>query len=115
MDWESAFAGVRTLVDASESEFAALETGLRSMARELPASHTEIAAVAEAAGQLDLATPNILGFTRTMVDMGVATNMSSEEAATALARFMNVMGTSQTESGSSRCGCRRPGQQLRDH
>lgn len=99
MDWESAFAGVRKTVDASESEFAALEQGLRSMARELPASHTEIAAVAEAAGQLGIATPNILGFTRTMVDMGVATNLSSEEAATSLARFMNVMGTSQSDVG----------------
>lgn len=99
MDWESAFAGVRKTVDASEAEFAALEQGLRSMARELPASHTEIAAVAEAAGQLGIETPNILGFTRTMVDMGVATNMSSEEAATSLARFMNVMGTSQSDVG----------------
>ncbi|MEU2418878.1 phage tail tape measure protein [Brachybacterium paraconglomeratum] len=99
MDWESAFAGVRKTVDASEAEFAALEQGLRSMARELPASHTEIAAVAEAAGQLGIATPNILGFTRTMVDMGVATNLSSEEAATSLARFMNVMGTSQSDVG----------------
>lgn len=99
MDWESAFAGVRKTVDASEAEFAALEQGLRSMARELPASHQEIAAVAEAAGQLGIETPNILGFTRTMVDMGVATNMSSEEAATSLARFMNVMGTSQSDVG----------------
>ena len=99
MDWESAFAGVRKTVDASEAEFAALEQGLRGMARELPASHQEIAAVAEAAGQLGIETPNILGFTRTMVDMGVATNMSSEEAATALARFMNVMGTSQADVG----------------
>ena len=78
---------------------AALETGLRGIARELPASHQEIAAVAEAAGQLGIATPNILGFTRTMIDMGEATNMSAEEAATSLARFMNVMGTSQTDVG----------------
>lgn len=99
MDWQSAFAGVRKTVEASEPEFAALEAGLRSMARELPASHIEIAAVAEAAGQLGIATPNILTFTRTMIDLGEATNMSAEEAATSLARFMNVMGTSQADVG----------------
>ena len=99
MDWESAFAGVRKTVDASESEFAALEAGLRGMARELPASHQEIAAVAEAAGQLGIATPNILSFTRTMIDMGEATNLSADEAATALARFITVTGTSQQDIG----------------
>ena len=78
---------------------AELEAGLRGLARELPSSHAEIAAVAEAAGQLGIETPNVLGFTRTMIDMGEATNMSAEEAATSLARFMNVMGTSQSEVG----------------
>ena len=99
MDWESSWAGVQKTVDGTAPQMAALEQGLRSMARELPASHQEIAAVAEAAGQLGISTPNVLGFTRTMIDMGESTNMSAEEAATSLARFMNVMGTSQTDVG----------------
>ena len=99
MDWESSWAGVQKTVDGTAPQMAALEQGLRSMARELPASHQEIAAVAEAAGQLGIETPNVLGFTRTMIDMGESTNMSAEEAATSLARFMNVMGTSQADVG----------------
>ena len=99
MDWESSWAGVQKTVDGTAPQMAALEQGLRNMARELPASHQEIAAVAEAAGQLGIATPNVLGFTRTMIDMGESTNMSAEEAATSLARFMNVMGTSQEDVG----------------
>lgn len=99
MDWESAWAGVQKTVDGTAPQMAALEQGLRGLARELPASHQEIAAVAEAAGQLGIATPNVLGFTRTMIDMGEATNLSAEEAATSLSRFMNVMGTSQTDAG----------------
>ena len=99
MDWESAWAGVQKTVDGTAPQMEALESGLRGLARELPASHTEIAAVAEAAGQLGIETPNVLGFTRTMIDMGESTNMSAEEAATSLARFMNVMGTSQSDVG----------------
>ena len=99
MDWESAWAGVQKTVDGTAPQMDALEAGLRGMARELPATHAEIAAVAEAAGQLGIATPNVLGFTRTMIDLGEATNMGAEEAATALARFMNITQTSQSEVG----------------
>ncbi|NLQ21236.1 phage tail tape measure protein, partial [Streptococcus pneumoniae] len=65
----------------------------------LPATHTEIAAVAEAAGQLGIKTPNVVGFTKTMIDMGESTNLSAEQAATQLARFSNIMGTNQTDIG----------------
>lgn len=95
IDWESAWAGVTKTVDGTDEQMASLEAGLRDMAKELPATHAEIAAVAEAAGQLGIAVPNIEGFTRTMIDLGESTNMSAEEAATSLARFMNIMGTSQ--------------------
>lgn len=91
IDFESAFAGVRKTVDASEAEFAALERGIRDMAKELPASAIEIAGVAEAAGQLGIETPHILKFTRVMIDLGEATNMSAETAATSLARFANIV------------------------
>ncbi|MCW1926960.1 phage tail tape measure protein [Bhargavaea beijingensis] len=101
-DWESAFAGVRKTVSASESEFAELEKGIRGMSKELPASATEIAGVAEAAGQLGIQTPNILDFTRTMIDLGESTNLSSTEAATALAQFANI--TQMSQGDFSRLG-----------
>nr|WP_240161601.1 phage tail tape measure protein [Flaviflexus equikiangi] len=97
VDWESSFAGVLKTVDGSVVELSALEEGLRGMARELPASHAEIASVAEAAGQLGIETANVQGFTQVMIDMGESTSMSAEEAATQLARFVNIMGSSQTE------------------
>lgn len=89
-DYESAFAGVRKTVDATEEQFKTLSDGIREMAKELPASANEIAGIAEVAGQLGIKTEDILKFTRTMADLGVATNMSSEEAATALARLANI-------------------------
>jgi TP901 family phage tail tape measure protein len=93
MDWESAWAGVRKTVNGSDAELAKLEKGLRGLAQTLPATHEEIAAVAEAAGQLGVQTGNIVDFTRTMVNLGETTNLSADQAATSLAQFMNVMGT----------------------
>ncbi|MEK4024481.1 phage tail tape measure protein [Sporosarcina sp. FSL W7-1283] len=94
VDYESAFAGVRKTTDATEAEFAVLSQGIRDMSKELPASATSIAGVAEAAGQLGIKKEDILGFTRTMVDLGESTNMTSEQAATQLARFANITGMS---------------------
>jgi TP901 family phage tail tape measure protein len=93
MKWETAWTGVTKTVNATPAQFNMLEGQLRSMARSLPASHEEIAGVAEAAGQLGVKTKDIASFTKTMIDMGISTNLSSEEAATSLAQFMNVMGT----------------------
>lgn len=93
IDWESAWAGVAKTVDGTDDQLAALEDELRSLARELPATHGEIAAVAEAAGQLGVATEDISAFTETMVALGEATNLTADEAATAIAQLMNVMGT----------------------
>ena len=67
------------------------------MSNELPASANEIAKVAEAAGQLGIQTENILSFTRTMIDLGESTNLSAEQAATALARFANITQMPQDE------------------
>lgn len=97
IDWDSAWAGVTKTVDGSAEELAGVEAGLRGLTSVLPASHTEIAAVAEAAGQLGIATPNVVEFTKTMIDLGETTNLTAEEAATQLARFVNVMGTSQSQ------------------
>jgi TP901 family phage tail tape measure protein len=97
IDFESAFAGVRKTVDASEEQFAQLSAGIRDMSKEIPVAATEIAKVAESAGQLGISVPNILGFTRVMSDLGVASNMSADQAATSLARLANITQMPQTE------------------
>lgn len=90
IDFESAFTGVEKTVDGTEQQMAELEQGIRNMAKEIPSSTTEIAAVAEAAGQLGIKTEDILSFTRVMIDLGNSTNLSAEEAASALAKFANI-------------------------
>ncbi|WP_158077358.1 phage tail tape measure protein [Caenibacillus caldisaponilyticus] len=90
IDFESAFAGVRKTVNATEDEYRQLEKGIRDMAKQIPSSAEEIAHVAETAGQLGIQKKNILSFTRTMIDLGNSTNLSADEAATALARLANI-------------------------
>lgn len=95
--WESAFAGVAKTVDGTASQLSDLEDGLLSMANRLPATRTEIAGVAEAAGALGIQRQSILGFTEVMIGLGEATNLTADEAATMLAQFANIMGTSQDD------------------
>lgn len=90
IEFESAFTGVEKTVDGTTEQMDALKDGIRNMAKEIPASTTEIAGVAEAAGQLGIKTEDILSFTRVMIDLGNSTNLSATDAASALAKFANV-------------------------
>lgn len=90
IDFETAFTGVKKTVDGTPQQFQQLSDDIRKMATEIPASTTEISAVAEAAGQLGIKTDDIMGFTKVMIDLGNSTNLSSESAASALAKFANV-------------------------
>ena len=76
---------------------AELKQGIRDMAKEIPSTTTEISAVAEAAGQLGIETDNVLEFSKTIIDLGNATNLSAEQGATQLARFANIMQMSQKD------------------
>ena len=88
--FESAVTGVEKTVDATDAQLDILAQGIRDMAKDIPATTTEISGVAEAAGQLGIATENILDFTKVMVNLGTTTNMTAEEAADSLARFANI-------------------------
>ena len=92
IDWESAWAGVEKTTDATAAQLPALERGLRDLTSVLPASHAEIAAVAEAAGQLGIKSADVIDFTRVMIDLGESTNVTSDAAATAIAQISNVFG-----------------------
>lgn len=94
MDFESAITGVAKTTDLTDEELADMSDAIKAMSTEIPASTTEIAAVAEAAGQLGIQKDALLDFTRVMTMLGTATNMTAEDAATALARFANITGMS---------------------
>lgn len=95
ISFESTFAGVRKTVDATDAEFEVLAQGIRDMAKEVPVSVEELNLIAETAGQLGVAKEDILGFTRTVADMGATTNLAGDQAASAFARITNIMQTPQ--------------------
>ena len=88
ISYESAFAGVRKTVDATEEEFEALNETLKDM--ETPTTFEELAHIMELGGQLGIAQENLAWFTETMDKLAVSTNLTSEEAATLWAQFANI-------------------------
>ena len=93
VDFESAFTGVMKTVDASPEKYKELEQAVKDLASSTTSSKEAIAGVMEAAGQLGVAADDVTGFTKTMVMLGDTTNLSAEEAATALAGFTNITGS----------------------
>lgn len=94
IDWESAFTGVMKTVDETvTTSYDDLAQSIMKLSTETASSKSEIAAVAEAAGQLGVSADDIEDFTRTMVMLGDTTNLSAEEAASALAKFTNITGS----------------------
>lgn len=89
-EFETAFAGVKKTVEATEAEYAQLKNDIIEMSQAIPSSAVEIAGVMEIAGQLGIANANLTEFTKTMINLGVSTNLSATDAATALAKFANI-------------------------
>lgn len=107
IQFESSFAGVIKTVDGLVDEFnnltaegQKLQDQLRDLAageNAVPIDVNELNAVAEAAGQLGIARADIIGFTKTMADLGQTTNLTAEEASTSIAQFQNIFGAAGKE------------------
>lgn len=105
---ESAFAGVIKTTDGLQDEFGnltalgkELQTGFRDLSKETPISVEELMAIGELGGQLGVAADDLLGFTESIAAMGVATNLTTEEAASGFAQIANIMGTVESEGSEA--------------
>ncbi|MDR3277424.1 MAG: phage tail tape measure protein [Oscillospiraceae bacterium] len=90
IEFESAMTGVAKTTDLSGDALAQMGEDLKEMSTRIPLTAEELAGIAESAGQLGIAKGDILGFTEVMANLGVATNLSSAEAAASLAKFANI-------------------------
>lgn len=99
VEFESAMAGVAKTTDLSDEELKSMGDALQEMSTRIPQSASALAQITEAAGQLGIQKESLLDFTEVMANLGVATNLSSEEAASALAKFANVVGMNADNYG----------------
>ena len=99
IEFESAFTGVKKTVDGTPEQLERVKQGIKALATEIPSTTTEIAKVAENAGQLGIATDDVINFTKVMIDLGNSTNLSADEASSALAKFANVTKMSSGDYG----------------
>ena len=92
IEFESAFAGVRKTVNASEEEFQKLSQSVKDMSEVIPATTSELSGIMELAGQLGVDTGNLEKFTETIAALGVSTNLTNDSASEMLAQFANITG-----------------------
>ena len=90
MEFESAMTGVSKTTDMSDAELAQMGEEIKALATEIPITTTELANVAEIAGQLGIAKDDLLDFSTIMSMLATATTMTADEAATMLAQFANI-------------------------
>lgn len=92
-DFENGLVSVGKTADLSGEQLQAFGADIQALGREIPVAHTELLGIAAAAGQLGIkGSDNLLTFTRTVAQMGSATNLAGEQAATVMARLLTVTG-----------------------
>ena len=71
---------------------------MRGLSKEIPVANTELAEFAEIAGRLQVPTDEVVGFTEVVAKLGETTNLSGEEAAEQLGKFINITGASTSST-----------------
>ncbi|NBI08650.1 phage tail tape measure protein [Colidextribacter sp. OB.20] len=93
MEFETAMANFNKVAKLNNRELSIMADQIKQLSTEIPATTSEIAQVAEASVRLGIAKKHVLQFTRVMIDLGNVSDLSSDQAATALARFANITRT----------------------
>ena len=90
--FESAMAGVAKTNNLEGEELEKMGNQVLELSKKMPIAATEFARIMETAGQLGVANEDLIEFSKTMANLGVATNMTADEAATMLAQFTAITG-----------------------
>lgn len=94
-EFETGLIGVAKTTDLNGKSLELFEKGINELTSTLPVASKELLSIAQAAGQLGVkGTANLLNFTETIAKLGKSSDVSGEEAATALTRILNVTGES---------------------
>ncbi len=99
IEFESAFADVKKVVNASDEQFQNMSRTIKSMSRELPLTSVEIAQLFAAAGESGVATNELKSFAEMAARVGIAFDMSAGEAGESLAKLKTQLGLTVAETG----------------
>lgn len=99
IQFESAFADVRKVVDANEEQFDNMRRTIRKMSTELPLAANDIAALFAAAGESGIATSDLKSFAEMAARVGIAFDMTAGEAGESLAKLKTQLGLTVAETG----------------
>lgn len=97
IDFESGLVGVAKTTNFMAEETKAFGNEVIRISLKIPVATNELLGIAQAAGQVGVkGVKDIQAFTETIAKLGTATNLQGEEAATVLARILNVTGESMS-------------------
>lgn len=98
MKFESAMADVRKVVDFDTPEqFKAMNQDIINLTRSIPMSATEIATLVAAAGQAGIEKDGLLDFAQSAGKMGVAFDITADQAGDMMAKWRTSFKMGQTE------------------
>ena len=95
--FETAMAGVKRTVGGSDDFISGLGESFKQLSTTIPITADELASIATTAGQLGIAQNNVETFTTVMAQLGTTTDLTADNAATMLAQFANITGTTEYE------------------
>ena len=99
IELESAMVGVRKTTGLSAEAIKGLTKEFVDLSKVMPLTATELAQIGEVAGQLGITgVENIKSFTTVAAKMSIATELSAEDAALAMAKISNAMGLPISEA-----------------
>ncbi|TBN16948.1 phage tail tape measure protein [Agrobacterium cavarae] len=99
IEFETAFADVKKVVEASDEQFENMRRSIRAMSGEIPLAATDIAALFAAAGESGIATEDLTSFAEMAARVGVAFDMGAGEAGESLAKLKTQLGLTVGETG----------------
>lgn len=98
MSFESAMADVKKVVDFdTPQQFKEMNDDIIQLTRKLPMTAEEIAAIVAAGGQANIAREDLLGFAESAAKMGVAFDITAEQAGDMMAKWRTAFKMNQQQ------------------
>lgn len=99
LSFESAFADVKKVVDASDEQLQGFERSIRKLSTIIPATANDLAKLYAAGAESGIATNELNQFAEMASRVGIAFDIPMEQAGDSLAKLKTQLGLTLTETG----------------